>query len=171
MARHTLLAAAGLLALVGCAAPTPPDYAAQYQPALDAFMAGWNDGNVGGLDAAVTESFQRRSPGGLNSDGLDAFKKIVTDLRASYPDARVVLDESHFMKDLSFHLWTFIGTNTGSGATPPSGKSVKLTGATLIRYQDGKIDEELVYFDALDWQTQLGFTLTPPASGEAPAAN
>ena len=74
------------------------------------------------------------------------------------------------MKDLSFHLWTFTGTNSGPGAMPPTGKSVKLSGATRVRYQDGKIVEELVFFDVLDWQTQLGFTLTPPASGAAPAA-
>ena len=74
------------------------------------------------------------------------------------------------MKDMSFHLWTFAGTNTGPGATPPTGKSVKLSGATRLRFQDGKIVEELVFFDALDWQNQLGFTSMPPASA-APAAS
>ena len=170
MINRSLLGAAGLFALIGCAAPTPPDYAVQHQPALDAFMAGWNAGNIDGLDVGVAANFQRRSPGGLNSDGLAAFKKTLTDFRTSYPDTKVVLDESHFMKDLSFHLWTFTGTNSGPGAMPPTGKSVKVSGATRIRYQDGKIVEELVFFDVLDWQTQLGFTLTPPASGAAPAA-
>jgi len=56
------------------------------------------------------------------------------------------------------------------GATPPTGKSVKITGSTLIRYRDGKIAEEIVHFDVLDWQMQLGYTLTPPATGEMPAA-
>jgi len=168
--KQSLLVVIGLLALVGCAAPTPPDYAAQHQPAMDALIAGWNDGNMDGLDAAVAANFQRRSPGGLDVDGLAAFKKLVTDFRTSWPDVNVVLDESHFKKDLSFHLWTFTGTNTGPGEMPPTGKSAKLSGSTLIRYQDGKIAEELVFFDALDWRTQMGFTLTPPASGEAPAA-
>jgi len=123
-----------------------------------------------GLDAAMAANFQRRSPGGLTTDGLDAFKKAVTDFRTSWPDTKVVFDESHFMKDLSFHLWTFTGTNTGPGEMAPTGKSTKVSGATLIRYQDGKIVEELVFFDALDWRTQMGFTLTLPASGETPAA-
>jgi hypothetical protein len=35
MTKQSLLVAVGLLVLVGCAAPTPPDYAAQYQPILD----------------------------------------------------------------------------------------------------------------------------------------
>jgi len=41
---------------------------------------------------------------------------------------------------------------------------------TRIRYQDGKLIEELVYFDALDFQQKLGFTLTPPASTPAAAS-
>jgi len=94
-------AIAGLLALVGCAAPTPPDCAAEYQPAMDAYMAGWNEGNVDGLDAVITESFQRRAPGGMNANGLEAMKKVMTDLRAAYPDAHVALDDSQYMKDMS----------------------------------------------------------------------
>jgi hypothetical protein len=34
-----------------------------------------------------------------------------------------------------------------------------------VRCRDGKIVEELAYIDAPDWQTQLGYMLTPPASG------
>lgn len=107
-------------------------------------MAGWNAGNTEGLDAALAANFQRRSCGGMVADGLPAFQKFVTDLRTSYPDMKVILDESHFMKDMSFHLWTFTGTNTGPGAMAPTGKSVKVSGMTRLRYQDGKIVEELV---------------------------
>jgi predicted ester cyclase len=52
---------------------------------------------------------------------------------------------------------------------PPAGKSVTLTNATFMRHQDGKIAEERLYFDVLDWQMQLGYTLAPPAAAEAPA--
>ena len=170
MINQVLVVVAGLLALTGCAAPAPPDYAAQHQPAVDAYVAAWSGADLGGLDAAMTADVKRQSPGGLSSDGLDALKKVMTDLRTSYPDTKVVLDENYHMQDRSFHLWTFTGTNTGPGAALPTGKSVKLTGATFMRYQDGKIAEERVYFDALDWQLQLGYTLTPPATGGMPAA-
>lgn len=172
MMKSILAAATGLVMLVACAqpAPPPPDYAAEYKPAIDAFMAGWNTGNVKGLDGAVTEDFERRSPGGLTVSGRDGIKQVMTDLRTSFPDMQVVLDESHYMKDLSFHLWTFTGTNTGPGEMAPTGKSVKVSGATLLRYRDGKIATELVYFDALDWQTQLGYTLVPPAGAGAEAS-
>jgi steroid delta-isomerase-like uncharacterized protein len=170
MFKKSLLVAVGLFALAGCAAPAPPDYAAQHQPAVDAYIAGWSGGSLDALDGAMTADVKRQSTGGLSSDGLDALKKVMTDLRTAYPDAKVVLDESYHMQDRSFHLWTFTGTNTGPGAAPPTGKSVTLTGATFMRYQDGKIAEEIVYFDVLDWQTQLGYTMTPPAAAEATAA-
>jgi len=170
MFKQSLLAAVGLFALAGCAAPAPPDYAAQHQPAVDAYIAGWNGGSLDALDGAMTADVKRQSPGGLSSDGLDALKKVMTDLRTAYPDAKVVLDENYHMQDRSFFLWTFTGTNTGPGAALPTGKSVKLSGATFVRYQDGKIAEERVYFDVLDWQMQLGYTLTPPATAEATAA-
>ena len=117
----------------------------------------------------MTADVKRQSPGRLSSDGLDALKKVMTDLRTAYPDAKVVLEENYHMQDRSFLLWTFTGTNTGPGAAPPTGKSVMLTGATFMRYQDGKIAEERVYFDVLDWQMQLGYTMIPPAAAEAPA--
>jgi hypothetical protein len=126
-------------------------------------MAGWNEGKVDGLDVGLTPNFVRRAPAGMTADGIPAMTKVMTDLRTAYPDGKVVLDESCHMKDVSLHLWTHTGTNTGPGAIPPTGKSVKNTGMTLIRYQNGKIAQELVAFDVLTWQTQLAYTLSPPA--------
>ena len=171
MTKRSLLVAVGLLALAACAPPAPPDYAARYQPIVDAYVAGWNTGNLDGLDAVLAPNFHRRSAGGLNSDDLAGMKKAMTDFRASFPDLKVVIDEGHFLQDTSFVLWTATGTNTGPGATPPTGKSIKVSGASLGRYNDGKMVEELVYFDALDMQQQLGFTLAPPASAGPPAAH
>ena len=172
MMRLTLAAATGLLLLTACGQPAPPpapDYAAEHKAAMDAFMAGWNTDSVDGLDGAVTEDFERHSPGGMTVSGRDGIKQLMTDMRTSYPDMQVVLDESHHMQDVSFHLWTFTGTNTGPGAMPPTGKSVTNSGMTLLRWRDGKIAAEIVQFDALAWQTQLGYTLVPPAGGEAAA--
>jgi predicted ester cyclase len=170
MMKKTLVLMAGVLVLAGCAAPAPPDYAVQQHPAIDAFVAAWGGADLGGIDAVMTADIKRRAPAGQNSDGVDALKKVMSDLRTAYPDTKVVIDESHHMKDLAFLLWTFTGTNAGPGPgeAQPTGKSVKLSGSTLIRYRDGKIAEEIVNFDVLDWQTQLGYTLSPPAATASP---
>lgn len=168
MTKLTLVAIAALLALAGCGAA--PDYAAEHKAATDAFLAAWNSGAVDGLDAVTSKDIKRRSPGGLDTDGLGAYKKIVLGMRTSYPDLKLVVDDGHYMKDVAYFQWTFIGTNSGPGGMPPTGKSVKLMGVTRVKYQDDKVVDERVFFDTLDWNQQLGFTLTPPASAQPAAA-
>ena len=68
------------------------------------------------------------------------------------------------MEGRSFARWTFEGTNTGSGDFPATGKSVKIEGTSLARYEAGKLAEELVYFDALDFLSQLGIVKLPKAA-------
>jgi len=168
MKKTSLIAAIATLALAACAAPPPPDYAAQYQPMVDGYVAGWNEGKYDDFGNILTADFKRRAPG-MDADGIDGIAQVMTNIRAGYPDGHVTLDESHYMKDMSIHLWTFTGTNTGSGDTPPTGKAVENHGMALIHYRDGKMAEEIVQFDRLGWMQQLGYTLTPPAAEPAPA--
>jgi SnoaL-like polyketide cyclase len=165
MRKLALMATVVALFVAGCAKPAP-DYAAQYQPLVDTYVAGWNGGPFDDFNNTFTSDFKRTSSGNMSADGIEALEKTMTDLRTAYPDAKVVLDESHYMKDVSFHTWTFTGTNTGpnSDGSAATGKPVSLSGTTLIHYRDGKIADEGVKFDALDWYQQLGFTLTPPAA-------
>ena len=161
----TLALGLGALAVAACqpAAPPAPDYAAIQQPAVDAYLAGWSTGNLEGLDAAMAANVMRRSSAGMNADNLDELKAAMTTLRTAYPDAKVVSDETIHMPNAAVLRWTFTGTNTGPGDAPPTGKSVSLSGLTLLRFADGKITEEHVAFDAADWYRQLGYTITPPA--------
>ena len=75
----------------------------------------------------------------MNADGVEGLKKVMTELRTAYPDTKAVLDESCHMQDVSFHLWTFTGTNAGPDATLPTGKRVTNHRMTLPCYQDGRI--------------------------------
>ena len=91
-------------------------------------------------------------------------KKVVNDYRTAYPDLKVTIDDAYYVQDHGFYLWTVTGTNTGAGpeAQPPTGKSVKISGMSMVRYEGGKIADEGVYYDQLDFNQQLGFTLTEP---------
>jgi len=70
----------------------------------------------------------------------------------------------------SFTKWTFTGTNTGPSAHPATGKPVKVSGVSFARYEGGKLIEELVYFDALEFLSQLGL-IEPPKLAAAGQAN
>jgi steroid delta-isomerase-like uncharacterized protein len=147
--------------MVACA-PATTDYSTELKPAAEAFIDAWNTGELDKLDGATTENFKRTSPAGMEADSREAMKGVMAGHRASYPDTRVVIVDSRYAGDRGFLNWTFTGTNTGPGDTPPTNKAVELSGYTVLHFDGDKIAHEEVYFDALSWMTQLGATLTPP---------
>jgi predicted ester cyclase len=136
-----------------------------YQANIDALLAGWNQGDLDGMDAFIDENATRKAPASLNSDAgnLAELKQVITDFRTSFPDAKVTVTDITFQGDRSFAQWTFEGTNTGPGDFPPTGNSVRIQGASHGRYAEGKLVEELVFFDAMDMMTQLGLVPDPSA--------
>ena len=133
------------------------------QAIVDALIAGWNDGNLDGLDAALDANYVRKAPAALNSDAasLAEFKEVVTKFRGAFPDAHVTIDEVHYIDNRAFFRWTFTGTNTGPGDFPVTGKAVSVSGSTHCRFSGGKLTEELVFFDSLDMLIQLGLAEAP----------
>ena len=134
-----------------------------YKEHIDALISAWNTGNLGVLDAYLATNTTRRAPASLFSDAhnLAEVKKVITDFRTAFPDTIVTIDEAFYLEGRSFTKWTFKGTNTGPGAHPATGKPVKVSGVSFARYDGGKLIEELVYFDALEFLSQLGL-IEPP---------
>lgn len=138
-----------------------------YQRNVEAVLAAWNTGNLDGLDNFVDVNYHRIAPASLNQDAqnLDEFKKVVTNFRIAFPDFKVTLDEVHFLNDRMFGRWSAEGTNAGPGDFPATGKKIKITGSSFVRFQKGKTIEEFVYFDVMDMMTQLGLIELPAAHG------
>ena len=138
-----------------------------YEAHINAMVAAWNEGNLDGLDEYMAEDAVRKSPASVNSDASNRaeWKQVVTDFRTAFPDARVTVHEVVYAGDRSFGSWTFEGTNTGPGDFPPTGRRVSVNGVSHGRYRDGKIVEELVYFDGAEMLGQLGLVDLPGADG------
>lgn len=179
MKPRTSLALATLAVLVVACQPAEPvaepalDYAAMYSPAVNAYFDAWNTGNTDPLNDLFSPDFRRVAPGQQvgSANGLDELQAVIEELRAAYSDATVTNDESYYLDGTSFHHWTFSGTNDGPlGDLPPTGARAEVSGLTLMRYQDGKAVEEIVYWDDLDFNQQLGFVLVPPESGDGTPA-
>lgn len=134
-----------------------------YKEHIDAYVAGWNTGDLEGLDAVISEQTIRKGPAALESDAhnLSELKDVINKFREAYPDAHVHIEEFFEQGDRTFARWTFTGTNTGPGDFPPTGNSVKVEGTSFSRFEGGKLAEELVYFDALGMMTQLGLVELP----------
>ncbi|MDH3744253.1 MAG: ester cyclase [Acidobacteriota bacterium] len=156
-----------LVMVVACQAPAPPppDWSAQNGPLIETYISVWNSANFDELDAVMATGFVRTEPGvSGGANNLDEMKEMMASFRSAWPDTQVTLDEAHYMENVGVLLWTFSGTNTGEGATPPTGKPAEISGISFFRFADGKITEEHVRYDTASMYGQLGFTLVPPGA-------
>jgi predicted ester cyclase len=99
--------------------------------------------------------------------GLDALKAYYSNTHEAIPDLHAVIDETMVDGDKIIFVWTFSGTQSGVfrtplGDIPPTGKKVAFSGVAIDRLVEGKVVEEWVYFNVLDFLLQLGFSVVPP---------
>ena len=125
---------------------------------VQTYIEVWNGASPDLLDGIARTDVIRRSGSmeSTNAKGIDALKRAITGFRVTFPDTTVTVKERSDEESYSLFTWEFNGTNTGPGEFPPTGKAVTVTGATLLRYRDGKMAEEHVYFDNLGFLKQLG---------------
>ncbi|HSM07196.1 MAG TPA: ester cyclase [Longimicrobiales bacterium] len=133
------------------------------QAAIDAILAAWNQGDFSRLGDHLTGDSTRVSPPSFDSDAgnLEELKQVIRDFRTQFPDAHVELRDRTEMGDVSISHWTFTGTNTGPGDFPPTGRSVEIDGISVNHWQGEKIAQEEVYFDTMDFMSQLGLVEAP----------
>ena len=129
-----------------------------YRKNLNALFDAWNTGNLDQLDEYVDRELVRHEPASMKSivNSIEDLKERITGFRTAFPDLHLVLDEEVYQEGKSIVRWTFSGTNTGDGDFGPTGKSVRISGASIAHYGDDKIKEEYVFFDTADFFTQLG---------------
>lgn len=153
------------LALVatGC---QQPDQSQKLKPIIDKNLAIWNTGNVKDLDSILDQGFIRHESRRPDVVGVEGMGKLISGLRSSYPDFKLVFDEVIYGDNKVVVRWTVTGTNTGPGEFPPTGKSVKVWGVSLNHFANGKLTEEWIAFDNHSVMEQLGFTLAPPAAAK-----
>lgn len=137
-----------------------------YQNHLDALLGAWNHGSLDGLDAFLDTNASRNAPSSLNGNAndLNEFKNVVVEFRTAFPDLNVSITEAYFLDNRSICKWNFTATNTGPGDFPPTGKSVDITGVSIAKYRDGRLVSEDVFFDSLEFLTQLGLIELPQAA-------
>jgi len=164
---RTLVAAILTAAISACQPPAPagappPDYAATLGPMTDKFMTMWDTKNYDLLDSILAPDFRRTAPD-QNAASPAEQKQFITQVHTAYPDFHIVVDESAYKENLGFIQWTVTGTNTGDAATKATGKPVKISGVTMLKFRDGKITEEIVFYDTATLKAQLGTAMMPHA--------
>ena len=120
----------------------------------------WNQGNLKALDELYAPHVIIHRPPLPDIVGLAAYKEYAADIRKTYSDLEVAIDEMIIeSEEQSAARWTINGSHTGQSSNfpiPPTGKQVVFGGCSLSHSQGEKIVEVWEYSDYLGLFQQLG---------------
>lgn len=157
------------LLLAGCGSKGIP---ADLQKKFDQYIGYWNTGQFDNIDQVLARDFELiESPGYEPHQGIDYFRKLISNTRITYPDFKLVVNETIFEKDKIALIWTVTGTNKGPGEIPPTGRTINGKGISVIHFRDGRIKDEWLGNNNLLWLIQLGYTIVPPPITESAPAD
>tara|TARA_Y100000385_G_scaffold102334_1_gene105783 strand:+ start:734 stop:1258 length:525 start_codon:yes stop_codon:yes gene_type:complete len=89
--------------------------------------------------------------------GLKKFKNYYNNYLTGFSDAKFTIIDAFGQGDKIVKHWNFKGTHDGDFfGVPATGKSVDVSGVTLVKMKSGKIAAEQDFMDLLDFYTQLG---------------
>ncbi len=94
--------------------------------------------------------------------GIAAHIEVVQGLYSAFPDAKLRRDQIFGQGDWAYVGYTLIGTHKGQMPGPegktisPTNKSIKIPMGSILRFENGKIAEEHIFFDRLGMLAQLG---------------
>ena len=127
------------------------------------FEEAWNKGNLDVVDECSSDALVYRNPF-LPEEvkGVEGYKNLVAAVHAAYPDIHFQVDDLIAEGDKVVTRWTGTGTNLGEfRGVAPTGRKMRLTGISIVRFEGGKQAEVWVNQDDLGWMQQLGVVSFP----------
>lgn len=89
--------------------------------------------------------------------GPEATKQQAQMYRSAFPDLELSVEAQYAEADVVVTRWAARGTHQGElMGVPPSGKTMSISGITIGRIVDGKIQEEWTNWDGLGLMQQIG---------------
>lgn len=121
----------------------------------------WDKGNVDVADDVFAHDYVRHDLRATDAaPGPEGQKAIARTFRAAFPDLRFEVDIVIAEGDFVAARWTARGTHTGPwGAVGPTGRSMRLSGVNIFRFESGRVAEIWNHRDDLGLQDQLGVTV------------
>jgi steroid delta-isomerase-like uncharacterized protein len=126
----------------------------------------FNRGNLSIADELFASNFVYHDPVSHEEwRGSESVKSYATMLRVAFPDLHQTIEEQIAEGDKVAYRWTARGTHQGEFmGIAPTGNRVEMTGISIARLIDGKIEEIWENYDALGMMQQLGIV---PSSEQA----
>ncbi len=96
--------------------------------------------------------------------GPEGFIAFADNIRKTFPDTEVAVEDIFAVDDKVVARWVAIGTHTGDGlGVPATGKRLRVSGITIARFENGKIVEGWDNWDRLGMLEQIGVYSAPEA--------
>ncbi|GAA4861992.1 ester cyclase [Saccharopolyspora rosea] len=122
-----------------------------------AWEAVWDRGEVAALDDLLAPDYVRRSHSASTAQNREEFAASVLAVRDAFPDLRTSIDDMLVDGDRVAVRWHSLGTHTGEFlGVPPTGRPVRVSGATFSRFDGDRIVEEWVTWDPRQLLSALG---------------
>ncbi len=117
-----------------------------------------NEGKLEVAEEVVTPTTRVDVPFAHPGHGIAGLQKIASSLRGGFPDINIEIDDVIAVADKVVLRWkTRRQTHTGMyRGLPPTGKEVRITGMTIFRFENGKIEEFWLEMDQLNGARQMG---------------
>lgn len=120
----------------------------------------WRTGNVEIIHELFSEDFVSHESDG-DYRGLDFFKKKMRNMREPFSDLKMKYSQIVIQGDQAAYVWTLTGINENPyngpfGPLEPTGDEVVLFGGLNSRFENGKIVEEWVHLDRMQFLEKLG---------------
>jgi steroid delta-isomerase-like uncharacterized protein len=94
--------------------------------------------------------------GATDSTGPDGFYPFFDRIRATFSDIHVTVEDTITDGNRACIRWSFTGKHTGTAlGVPPSGKTIHVTGISILRAQEGKLVEGWQNWDMLGMMEQI----------------
>lgn len=129
---------------------------------LGTFAEAVNTGNFDLFKEAVAAGCVDHDPAPGQVAGPDGYRMFFSQMRTAFPDLKVA-PEALVADDESIAIaYTLTGTHEGPlGGITPTGKKIKIRGAQVAKFKDGKMVERWGSSDQLGMLSQLGVTQLP----------
>lgn len=124
----------------------------------------WRDRNNETIHELIAPDARLRGQNGPEEEirGPEAFIEFAERIRNAFPDTEVAVEDILAAGDKVAVRWIATGTHRGEGfGVPPSGKSVRVAGTTIVRIVNGKIAEGWDNWDRLGMLEQIGAYAQP----------
>ena len=122
----------------------------------------FNERNLEVADEVYASGFVSHESAGPVERGPEYVKQFVGMYRGAFPDGHTTVEDVISEGDRVVYRWSFRGTHRGElMEITPTERQVTITGITIDRISDGKIEEEWNLFDQLGLLQQLGVAPVP----------